>query len=62
MSPLHYVALVACFIVAIVLMRGLFNMLKGGSSSKSQQLMRLRVATQAIAVVIIVAAVYFSGR
>ena len=60
MNAMYIVAMIACFIVAIVLMRGLFNMMKGGSSNKSQQLMRLRVATQAIAVVILVAVVYFS--
>ena len=54
----YILALIACFVVAIVLMRGLFNMMKGGTSSKSQQLMRLRVAAQAIAVVVIVVVVY----
>ncbi len=53
-------ALVACFVVAIILMRGLFNMMKGGTSSKSQQLMRLRVAAQAVAVLVIVLVVYFT--
>ena len=56
----YIIALIACFVVAIVLMRGLFNMMQGGSTSKSQQLMRLRVITQAIAVVVIVAVVYFT--
>jgi hypothetical protein len=48
--------------VTIVLLLGLGNMMKGGSPSRSQQLMRLRVMLQAVAVAIIMAAIYFSGR
>lgn len=48
--------------VATVLLFGLGNMMKGGSPSRSQQLMRLRVLLQALAIVVIMAAIYFSGR
>ena len=58
MNAFYIIGLIACFLVAIVLFRGLFNLVKGGSSSKSQQLMRLRVAAQAIAVVVLVVGVY----
>ena len=58
MNAFYIIGLIACFLVAIVLFRGLFNLVKGGSSSKSQQLMRLRVAVQAIAVVVLVVGVY----
>ena len=58
MNAFYIIGLIACFLVAIVLFRGLFNLVKGGSSSKSQQLMRLRVAAQAIAVVALVVGVY----
>lgn len=44
--------------VAVVLLLGLRNMLKTGSSDTSQKLMRWRVVLQALAVVIIMAAVY----
>lgn len=54
------VMLVACFIVAIVLMRGLWNMMQGGSANTSQRLMRMRVAAQAVAIVVIVVVVYMS--
>ena len=57
---MQIVALLAAVVVALVLMRGLFNMMKGGSANKSQQLMRLRVATQAVAVIVMVAAVYWT--
>jgi H+/Cl- antiporter ClcA len=45
--------------VAIVLVLGLFNMMRGGSPNTSQRLMRLRVLLQFIAVVVIMAAIYF---
>jgi len=48
--------------VAVVLLFGLANLARGGSPSRSQQLMRLRVLLQAIAIVVIMGAVYFAGR
>lgn len=48
--------------VAIVLVLGLFNMLRGGSPNTSQKLMRLRVVLQFIAIVIIMAAIWAMGR
>ena len=53
---------VAVGAVAIVLLLGLANMMKGGNPSRSQQLMRLRVLLQAVAVAVIMAAIYFYGR
>jgi Hypoxia induced protein conserved region len=50
---------VAIGLVALVLMAGLWNMLRGGSSSRSQKLMRLRVILQFVAIIIIMSAVYF---
>jgi hypothetical protein len=41
---------------------GLFNMFRGGSSNTSQKLMRWRVGLQAIAIVILMAAFYFTRR
>jgi hypothetical protein len=48
--------------VAVVLLFGLANMMRGGSPSRSQQLMRLRVLLQAIAIAVVMAAVYFARR
>lgn len=48
--------------VACVLLMGLWNMMRGGSASKSQTLMRWRVGLQFVAVCIIMAAVYFTSR
>jgi len=48
--------------VAIVLLLGLWNMMRGGSPNTSQRLMRLRVLLQFIAIIIIMAAVWAMGR
>lgn len=48
--------------VAIVLALGLWNMLRGGSPNRSQNLMRLRILFQFIAVVVVMAALYIAGR
>ena len=60
MNILQILGLIGCFVVALILFRGLWNMMKGGSGNTSQKLMRMRVASQAIVVVILVAVVYFS--
>jgi hypothetical protein len=40
---------------------GLWNMLKGGPGNTSQKLMRLRVIGQAVALVLLLGALYFFG-
>jgi len=45
---------VAVGAVAIVLLLGLINILRGGSANASQRLMRLRVILQFVAIVLIV--------
>lgn len=47
--------------VAIVLVLGLVNMLRGGSASTSQNLMRLRVVLQFIAILVIVGVLWWRG-
>jgi NADH:ubiquinone oxidoreductase subunit H len=44
--------------VAVVLVLGLLNMMRGGSSNTSQKLMRLRVLLQFIAIVVIMVAIW----
>ncbi|MEP2827583.1 twin transmembrane helix small protein [Parvibaculum sp.] len=46
--------------VVIVLLLGLWNMMRGGSASRSQTLMRWRVGLQFLAVVIIMIGLYLS--
>jgi hypothetical protein len=48
--------------VALVLLLGLINMMRGGSPNTSQKLMRLRVLLQFVAIVIAMAAVWAMGR
>ena len=48
--------------VAVVLVLGLVNMMRGGSPDTSQRLMRLRVLLQFVAVVVIMLTVWSMGR
>jgi hypothetical protein len=57
-----YIVPVAIAAVAVVLMLGLYNMLRGGSPNLSQTLMRWRVVLQFIAVIIIMLTVWAMGR
>jgi hypothetical protein len=58
----YYGVPIAIGAVAIVLMLGLANMLRGGSPDTSQKLMRLRVLLQFVAVVVIMLTVWAMGR
>jgi hypothetical protein len=57
-----YLAPIAIGAVAIVLVLGLVNMMRGGSPNLSQKLMRLRVLLQFIAIVVVMLAVWAMGR
>ena len=46
---------------ALVLIRGLWHMLKGGSGNTSNKLMQARVALQAIAVALIMLTLWITG-
>jgi hypothetical protein len=50
---------IATVLVAVVLVFGLVNMLRGGSPNRSQMLMRWRVGLQFVAIVVIMIALYF---
>ena len=52
---------IAVAAVAIVLLLGLINMMRGGSPNRSQNLMRLRVLLQFIAIVITMIVVWAMG-
>ena len=54
-----YLVPVAVAAVAVVLLLGLLNMMRGGSANTSQNLMRLRVLLQFIAIVIIMGVVWW---
>src|SRR4051812_40150527 len=58
----YYGVPIAVGAVAIVLLLGLANMLRGGSPDTSQRLMRLRVLLQFVAIVVIMITVWAMGR
>jgi Hypoxia induced protein conserved region len=49
----HIAVPIAIGAVAVVLLLGLINMMRGGSGNTSQKLMRLRVLLQFIAIIVI---------
>ena len=51
---------IALLAVLIVLVLGLWNMMRGGSANRSQKFMRWRVGLQFVAVIAVMAAVYFT--
>jgi hypothetical protein len=53
---------IAVAAVALVLMMGLVNMMRGGSPNTSQKLMRMRVLLQFVAIVITMLTVWAMGR
>jgi hypothetical protein len=58
----HYLVPIAIGAVAVVLLLGLANMMRGGSPNTSQKLMRLRVLLQFIAIIVIMATIWAMGR
>ncbi len=58
-SVLAPLAIAAVF---IVLLFGLWNMLRGGSPNVSQKLMRLRVVLQLLAIILVMAAIWAMGK
>jgi hypothetical protein len=64
MDILDTVILVALGAVAMVLALGIYALFRGGDFSRSwsNKLMRLRVVTQAVAVAVLVAVVWWRGQ
>ena len=56
----NMLAIVVMVAVVIVLIRGLINMMRGGSGNASNKLMQARVLLQFIALVLILLAVWFN--
>jgi hypothetical protein len=53
---------IAVGVVLLILIAGLWNMMRGGSPSRSQNLMRARVIAQFAAIVVAMAALWLAGR
>ena len=58
----HYLVPIAVGAVAVVLLLGLINMMRGGSPNTSQKLMRLRVLLQFVAIIVIMATIWVMHR
>jgi NADH:ubiquinone oxidoreductase subunit 6 (subunit J) len=54
--------IVAVGAVAVVLLFGLVNMMRGGNSNTSQKLMRARVLLQFLAIIVIMGVIWYTGR
>ena len=61
-TAFNIIAILFMVAVVVVLVRGLINMMRGGSGNTSNKMMQARVILQFIALVFIMAALYFSGR
>ena len=62
-SLINILIVVALATVAVILGAGLWNMFRGGSPNLSQKLMRARVIAQAVAILLLMLAVFvFAAR
>ena len=62
-SAMQYIVVpIALGAVVVVLVLGLWNMMKGGSGNTSQKLMRMRVLLQGIAIALVMFTLWILGR
>ena len=62
MSILDQIVPFAALGVAVILVFGLANMMRGGSPNTSQKLMRLRVIAQCVTIVLVMGAWYLRSQ
>ncbi|NMG38253.1 twin transmembrane helix small protein [Chelativorans sp. ZYF759] len=60
-TAFNILAILVMLAVVVVLVRGLMNMMRGGSGNASNKLMQARVVLQFVALVLIMTALYFSS-
>lgn len=58
----NILAVLVMFAVVVVLVRGLINLLRGGSGNTSNKLMQMRVILQFVALVLILLGAYAAGK
>lgn len=58
----NILAMIVMVAVVVVLLRGLVNMMRGGSGMTSNKLMQMRVFLQFVALILILIAAYFARR
>jgi heme/copper-type cytochrome/quinol oxidase subunit 4 len=59
---MNYISFLAVAAVAVVLVLGLFNMMRGGSPNRSQSFMRWRVMLQFGAIIVLMASLWLTQR
>ncbi|UUP17137.1 twin transmembrane helix small protein [Nitratireductor thuwali] len=59
-TAFNILAVLVMIAVVFVLIRGLINMMRGGSGNTSNKLMQARVVLQFVAIVLIVLAMYYA--
>ena len=57
-----YLVPIAVGVVLVILLAGLWNMMRGGSPNTSQNLMRARVIAQFVAILVAMGALWLAGR
>jgi hypothetical protein len=57
----YFLTIIVMFAVLVVLGRGLFNMMRGGSGNLSNKLMQARILLQALAVALIMLTLWLTG-
>jgi heme/copper-type cytochrome/quinol oxidase subunit 2 len=64
MTAGNIIVLIAILVVAAILGVGLYSLFRGGDFARtnSNKLMRLRIVAQLVAIIIILAVLYFTGR
>lgn len=61
-SIINAIPVIAVGAVAVVLVLGLWNMMRGGSANRSQTLMRWRVGLQFVAIIVLVIVLWFARQ
>ncbi len=61
-TAFNIIAVVFMFAVVVVLIRGLVNMMRGGSGNTSNKLMQARIILQFVALVFLLLALYMTSR
>lgn len=57
----NVIIIIALAVVAFILFWGLWNMFRGGDANTSQKLMRARVIAQAVAILLLMGALFLFG-
>jgi hypothetical protein len=57
-----FLVAIALGVVLVILLAGLWNMMRGGSPSRSQNLMRARVIAQFVAILVAMGVLWLAGR